>query len=159
MWTATNDIGHEAFARLLSRADVGPSDSRERDLDAPAPRMLVLALALPAQIDEPRLGQPMHKRTPEHRLVRLVALADFKDQVEVSRFTRLGKSGMDLTLCILQAEVQWLIQRCARLHAVMDQADVDLPLSLMGRSPCAILSQLHSREPKCASQAIRSKAR
>ena len=87
---AANDIGRKAFARLRSRANLSPSDTREGHLYAPCPRMFVLALALPAQIDEPPFGWTVRKRAPENRLVRFVAFADFEDDIEVMRLTGVG---------------------------------------------------------------------
>jgi hypothetical protein len=98
MGAAADDIGDKAFARLLSRADVGPAYPQERDFDAPAPGVRMVALALPAQIEKATCGRPMGKSAPEDRLTRF-ALRDFESKIEIPRPYPLMAASSFTTQC------------------------------------------------------------
>jgi hypothetical protein len=125
MRTAADKIGREALARLLGCTDVAPFYTGKRDFYAPGPRMVVLPLALPAQVHEAPFGWSMRKWAPEDRLC-VVAFAYVEDEVEALRLTGPAEARVNLALSVLQAKLQWLIQRCARLHTIVDQAKMKL---------------------------------
>jgi hypothetical protein len=127
MGATAEDIGDKAFTGLLSRADFGPAYPRERDFDAPTPRVRMVALALPAQIEKATCGRPMGKCAPEDRPTRF-ALPDFESKIEIPRLSRLDDAGMNFAFGILKTEPKPFLQRCARLHTVVDETDINPPL-------------------------------
>jgi hypothetical protein len=127
MGATADDIGDKAFTGLLSRADFGPAYPRERGFDAPTPWVRMIALALPAQVEKATRRRPMGKCAPEDRLTRF-ALRDFESKIEIPRLSRLRHAGVNFAFGVLKTEPKPSLQGCARLHAVVDETDINPPL-------------------------------